>query len=398
MKEIYEAKYWYILTRGLIYFKTGEYSKAYGFLLNGMKRLDSLSREASQRSGAIRSTAKKGLVTLTKLKSGRLDSKCIFSMDYINKNCPTIYFEELSESVQQDILLNIRYILAVCNKFLQKPYPSISMHLDILAILSSQDDIELLPTQNRPDLAKIIEIIGLNLVTDAARAKYEDAKLKLSNHLLNKLSIGELATLYLYNENVYESLYYAMLYSNYQDVSLSILMELIIKALDLMNDHQKLITKKAVEDLVDHAFDKFQAKYEECKDNLLQLEVVQQIAFLGSFLEYKAKRDPKSTKFLYKLLNYDKILEHTSQTDNNVLTYNLGIFNEQVEKPLCAYFSLNYSSWIQYYLKSADLIPPAEGLAAILISLNLNFDNQLCWNLLARYMLSHEYFKFSLQA
>ena len=42
LKDSFDTKYWYILLRGLGYFKMGDYSKAYSFLLNGIKRLQTI--------------------------------------------------------------------------------------------------------------------------------------------------------------------------------------------------------------------------------------------------------------------------------------------------------------------------------------------------------------------
>lgn len=391
LREIYDTRYWYILLRGLLYFKTGEYSKAYSFLLNGIKRIGSIKRA----SGGMQKSVKKHIIGLTKLDSGRYESKAIFNQEYVSKHCPICFFELLNDTQQDDIIANLRLIMAVCNKFLQKPVPSTTMLLDLLSNLEERQG-QTLP-KDRSELSTIMECIGFAVVSDVAKNRYTKMKATLPDHPVARKCYGELCTVFLYTEDMAESISYGMLYANYNEPSLVILMEMVAKVWDVSPDHVRTIISKAIEDLVDFAFERFSKYYEDYSRNILKLEVLQQIAFLGSFLEYKIKRE-KPTKFLHSMQEYNLLLEHTNQTDNNILSYNLGLFNEKEDAPLCASFSLNYSSWIQYFLKTQGAVSPAESLAALLISLNLNFDNQLCWNLLARFMLRQDYIKFSLQA
>lgn len=391
LREVYDTRYWYILLRGLLYFKTGEYNKAYSFLLNGLKRIGSIKRA----TGGVQKSNRKYVVGLTKLESGRYESKAIFNQDYLSKHCPVCFFELLADTQQEDIVANLRLIMAICNKFLQKPVPSTTMLIDLLASLEERQGSFL--TENTSELCNIVECIGFAVISDVSKNRYFKMKSRLPAHTVAKKSYGELCTVLLYTEDMAESLSYGMLYANYSDPSLVILMEMVAKIWDISPDHVRTIISKAIEDLVDYAFGKFSSCYEEESKNIMKLEVLQQIAFLGSFLEYKIRRE-KPTKFLHSMQDYTLLLDHTNQTDNNILSYNLGLFNEKEDAPLCASFSLNYSSWIQYFLKTQGAVSPAESLAALLISLNLNFDNQLCWNLLSRFMLRQDYIKFSLQA
>lgn len=391
LKESYDARYWYIVLRGLLYFKTGDYAKAYGFLLNGVKRLVTLRRDP----GTMKKDTRTYVVGLSTLRSGRYESKATFSKDYVSKNCPLFYFEELSEHQQADIINHMRLIMAVCNKFLQKPIPATSMLVDLLENIDADSTALLIP--QKTDLSHIMECIGYAYISDTIKTRYLKMKSKLYASDVAMRCYGEICNLMLYTEDLTESLVYGMLYANYPHVSYVILMELIVKLWDAIPEHLRLVITKAIEDLVDLAFEYFASNYEDHSGNILKFEVLQQIAFLGSLLEYKLKR-VKPTKFLHNLDKYPLMLIHTNNTDNNVLTYNLGLFNEREDEPLCTAFSLNYSSWIQYYLKVHETVSPSESLAALLISLNLNFDNQLCWNLLARFMMKNDYLKFSLQA
>ena len=376
----------------------GDYSKSYNFLLNGIKRLENIRNNSEVKQTKIN---KKHVVSLSKLRSNRYESKVIFSSDFISKFCPVYFFEELNEKHQTDIIFNIKFLIAVCNKFLQKPFPSSSLLLDIVSHFESESGAyQKLEKREGNTLNQIIEGIGFDYLGDSPKQAYTEIKSKLLDSKLMMLCYGELAILSLYNEKYADSLYYVMLYSNYNndDVSLNVVLEVMIGLWDKFDERTRQSISQMMESLADIAFEKFQANYEKVQGEKLVFQAYQQLAFLGSFLEYKIKRLASKNKFLSKLESYSVLLDHSDDTDNNVLTYNLGVLNEDESNPLCAYFSLNYNSWMQYFLRLGETSPTSNRIAALLISLNLNFDNQMCWNLLSRYMLKNGYLKFSLQA
>ena len=381
-----------MVSRGLYSFKIGDYSKAYNFLLNGLKRLEGMRKETHSKPRQTR----KNVITLTKLKSGRYESKVLFSPEFICKNFPTFFFEELPEDTQADIILNIKFLIAICNKFLQKPFPANSLLLDILESLK---DVEAEPLAGQEcPVNAIVEEIGQQFLGDAPKQQYLEVKAGLMSQELAKYCYGELAVISLYTEKNVESLVYAMLYSNFKNPSFNILFEVLIGLWDQFDERLRVAVQGKLEELVDICYAHFEAAYPQVLGDQVRFEAYQQMAFLGSFLEYKLRRPSARCKFLGKLEGYTQLLAHTEQTDNNVLTYNLGVLNENEENPLCAHFSLNYNAWMQYYLKLSQTASIQHKISALLISINLNFDNQMCWNLLGRFMLKNGFFKFGLQA
>lgn len=330
------------------------------------------------------------------MRSGRLESKVLFSPDFICKHFPVFFFEELPEEAQADLLLNVKFLIAVCNKFLQKPVPANSLLQDILESLR---DTEAAPLKRQDcRVGALVEEIGEQFLGEAQRQQYLDAQTGLRAQGLAKLCYGELAVLSLYCEKHVEALVFVMLYANYEAPSFNVLFEVLAGLWDQFDERLRTEVRGKLEELVDRCFEHFEQRYEQAQTDQGRFEAFQQTAFLGSFLEYKLRRPTAECRFLGKLERFSKLLEHTEQTDNNVLTFNLGVLNENEDDPLCAHFSLNYNAWMQYYLKLSQTSSLQLKIAALLISINLNFDNQMCWNLLGRFMLKNGFVKFGLQA
>lgn len=399
LKDAFDDRYWFIVSKGIMSYKKGEYDRAYAYLMNSVKRLENIRRDAQGKDQ--KASSQEAILSLPLLKSKRYDSKAIFSGEFIETHCPLIFFEELPLQMMQELVIRIRFLMAICNKFLRKPASSLSVHLDLLAQCEEDESRPKLTTpEPKPEILQIVESIGRNYLDESYIARFETQKASLVDYPLAKIGYGEVATLHLYSENVPEALLHALLYVQYTDPSFNILLEIVLKTFDCATAATKKVLEPSTQDLIDEAYKWLKEEFERSKSNPnpRRLERCQQTAFLGSFLEYKIKRDEASCKFLGKLQEFEDLLKRSSHNANSVLSYNLGIFAENPEEPLCASFSLNYSSWLHLYLKEKQDINPAEKIAALLISLNLNFDNQLCWNLLARFMMSQGYIKFSLQA
>jgi hypothetical protein len=390
LKSSFETQFWYTLNRGLRLFDIGDYSKAYSFLQIGIKKLEQIVMNSSKKE----KFDKKSPIILPRLRHDRFSSKAVFGYSYIVQNCPTIFFEELDEAQQHKVIHTMKFILSICNKFLQKPSPALNMMLDLVTELESGEEEPLVGSQTNI-VNTLIECIGNQFLTEQMKETYKESKSRLVQNPLSKLCYGEIAILHLYSENYYESVFFMMLYSNYDSTHPVILLEIMAKLWDFFNEHLQEVLRTVFQEYIDIVHELFVAQYREADFHSAKFENVQQIAFLACYLEYKLKR--KDAKFLHRLEEYAVLLKHSEYTSNNVLTYNLGLFSDSKE-PLSKYFSNNYTSWIHFYLKGGDSITDEEKIGALLISLNLNFDNQMLWNLLSRFMIEKNFLKFGLQA
>ena len=249
------------------------------------------------------------MITLTRLKSGRYESKALFNPEFISKHFPVFFFEELSEESQTDILLNVKFLIAICNKFLQKPFPANSLLQDIL---ESLQDVEAEPLAKKDcRVNAIIEDIGQQFLGDEPKQQYLEAKAGLKSHTLAKFCYGELAVLSLYCEKHLETLVYAMLYSHFEDPSFNIIFEVLIGLWEQFDERLRTAIQGLLEELVDICFAHFEQTYEAAQADPTRFEVYQQMAFLGSFLEYKLRRTTATCKFLGKLEKYIIMLPAT---------------------------------------------------------------------------------------